>query len=1025
MLLRTAALSMLLALELNSFAQERYIRKTFTTDDGLAYNNVQGICQDKEGFYWIATWDGLSRFDGYEFRNFYHIPEDTASFPFFSLDKVLVDCMNNVWVFSEGQPAVVYNRIKENFKKVYFGRDKLSLLSDIINGPDSCLWISTSTGLARYNVRNGNSEVYMISYIDYKNDPLDHNSPVLAFDNLNRLWICYIKAGRLLFFEEAGRNGREIAFRYHGAISPEFAKQPGLRNSNLLFDVYTGPSGKTYFFSKYGLFYLKNSSSQVSEYAGLPDPADFTGCKPYYIWAEDRTGIHFIDVKRKKTGDFKPTGNCMLEAAFFDRFGNLWTGEINSTHENTGLNRYTRMPGFFSNYLTGESANGTFNLVFPIVKDRENALWVGTRSLDYICNITPDGMLKKFFFDRFSAHPDQSRARCIVYDTTGLWIGTSNDLLIRYEFQTRKLKLVYPTAGNKDEKPALSFHNILKSGKKLIINGRDGVFSFDTETGQARLGYRYNNAGTGFTLVPDGADGYWVGSWANALIHLDKDFQQTSYTRLGTEGNIVEHICPGDRNDLWVALQGGGLGHYEINSGKYEVFSSASGLSNNVLYSILRDRQGKLWISTDDGIALFDPSTRKFRNFGASDGLLVREFNSDSYFQSADGEMFFGGVGGMVGFYPDSIYATTIEKAEPHIIVTDLKVSGKSRISGRPVYLSDTIWLSRGDNNFQITLACLNLKNPERVRFRYRLTGRETNWIETDARNRTVSFANLSPSNYILETEAKADESQWLARRQIIVCVPRRFFELTLVRIIIFLIILSGVAGVIFLYIQNLKFKARQAHDELRLNSLRGQMNPHFIFNSLNSINYFIAIEDKKAANQYMADFSRLIRTILMNMSSDYIPLAEEIDSISDYLKLEHMRFSDKFEYTLETSGIADTEEVEVTPGLVQPFIENAVWHGIRPLEDRKGYIRISFHAEGKDKVTCTVEDDGVGRKMAASFNNKLPGHKSRGIQIVRERLAIINRSLKTDYDIRIDDLFPGKADTGTRVIVEIPARQL
>jgi LytS/YehU family sensor histidine kinase len=235
--------------------------------------------------------------------------------------------------------------------------------------------------------------------------------------------------------------------------------------------------------------------------------------------------------------------------------------------------------------------------------------------------------------------------------------------------------------------------------------------------------------------------------------------------------------------------------------------------------------------------------------------------------------------------------------------------------------------------------------------------------------------------------------------------------------LILLLIIISS----IILYIRQLKQKERSKQDELKLQSLRSQMNPHFIFNSLNSINYFISNNDKLSANRYIADFSRLIRSILSNMGSNFIPLENEINSIRDYLRIEHLRFGDKFDYSLETDEIINSAEIEVCPGIVQPFIENAIWHGVRPLENHKGFILIRFLPAGDEGLRCIIEDDGIGRTASLASKETSGSHKPKGISIITERLQITGKLRRTNYKLEISDLSPGKKETGTRVEVDIP----
>ena len=295
-------------------------------------------------------------------------------------------------------------------------------------------------------------------------------------------------------------------------------------------------------------------------------------------------------------------------------------------------------------------------------------------------------------------------------------------------------------------------------------------------------------------------------------------------------------------------------------------------------------------------------------------------------------------------------------------------------------------------------------------------------WVETDFRHRTVNFAGLSHRNYRLEVEATNRNGDWASKTSLLIRIPHYFYQTVGFRLSVFLLGFLVIGMFIFMYLRQIRLKALQQQEELKLESLRGQMNPHFIFNSLNSINYFISRNDRLSANRYIADFSRLIRSILGNMSNQFVPFEKELESLNDYLKLEHLRFSDKFDYRFEVDESIDQASAEVFPGMVQPFVENAIWHGVRGLESRKGMVIVRFYFAGMNRLQCTVEDDGVGRKLSEERKSQISnGRTSRGIGIVLERLNTFNRLHKTSFRIHIEDLFPGIEETGTRVTIDIP----
>ena len=206
----------------------------------------------------------------------------------------------------------------------------------------------------------------------------------------------------------------------------------------------------------------------------------------------------------------------------------------------------------------------------------------------------------------------------------------------------------------------------------------------------------------------------------------------------------------------------------------------------------------------------------------------------------------------------------------------------------------------------------------------------------------------------------------------------------------------------------------RKANLLLALRSLRSQMNPHFIFNSLNSVNNFIAQNDERKANKYLTDFSSLMRSVLENSKHDFVPVASEIEILKLYLKLEHFRFRDKFDYTIKIDDSINQSDVEIPPMLIQPYIENAIWHGLRYKEE-KGHLELNISKEG-DSINAVIIDNGIGRKKSVEMKTKhQKANTSTGLKNTENRLKIINEMYKTRFTILIEDL--NKEDkTGTIV---------
>ncbi|GAL65987.1 histidine kinase [Jejuia pallidilutea] len=229
----------------------------------------------------------------------------------------------------------------------------------------------------------------------------------------------------------------------------------------------------------------------------------------------------------------------------------------------------------------------------------------------------------------------------------------------------------------------------------------------------------------------------------------------------------------------------------------------------------------------------------------------------------------------------------------------------------------------------------------------------------------------------------------------------------------LFLLLLT--AFLMYKYIR----QQRLANNLLALKSLRSQMNPHFIFNALNSVNSFIASNDERTANKYLTDFSKLMRAVLENSEEDFIPLENEIELLQLYTQLEHFRFQDKFDYAIHVDEKINIKDFVIPPMLLQPYIENAVWHGLR-YKKEKGHLNINISQEYKDEIKITIADDGIGRKKSKALKTKnQKKQNSKGMGNIKKRVAILNDMYKDKVNVFIDD-FKDEEDTGTKVVVTL-----
>lgn len=265
-----------------------------------------------------------------------------------------------------------------------------------------------------------------------------------------------------------------------------------------------------------------------------------------------------------------------------------------------------------------------------------------------------------------------------------------------------------------------------------------------------------------------------------------------------------------------------------------------------------------------------------------------------------------------------------------------------------------------------------------------------------------------------LENERKLNESRYklASENQDLIQKNNRVQQWVIGSLIFIALLLLAMAYTQYKNVAQQKY----ANNLLALKSLRTQMNPHFIFNALNSVNSFIANSDERAANKYLSEFSQLMRTVLENSEEDFIPLTKEIELLELYTKLEHFRFKDKFDYKIEVDEKIPLGEYVIPPMLLQPYVENAVWHGLRYKEE-KGRLKINFDKMTEDSIKITISDNGIGRKKSKEFKTEnQKKQKSKGMGNTQKRIAILNTMYKDKVNVTVENVFEN--EEGTRVVL-------
>lgn len=516
----------------------------------------------------------------------------------------------------------------------------------------------------------------------------------------------------------------------------------------------------------------------------------------------------------------------------------------------------------------------------------------------------------------------------------------------------------------------------------------------------------------GNTLWLGGLNGLWRMSDTTMQYFGDK------YPGLNTR--IDDMVTdPGGR--LWISTRGDGV--FVLDNDTSYHFDQNSGLSSNTCRSITADDKGNIWVATNHGISVVSNYNR-FRgeatvsHYNTTDGLLSDEVN---FIEVKEDIVWMAGPDGLCWIPSGKLLTNLI----PPPVYLNAVIRGNDTL-----LLKDSLSLDYGDERIRIICEGISLRNASRITYKYKLTGtRSDEWINTQSNE--ITFSNLDPGDYkfiIYALNSNGVPSVTPATLIIHVNTPftKTWWFYSLAAMSAFALVF-----VLALYRLNavrkklaLKSTEEQRMTELRLSALRAQMNPHFIFNAINSIQHYILRNDSDKAYSYLAKFSKLIRLVLDQSQHKTITLKQELEILGLYLELEQLRFEQPINVNINVDPAIDPSAIRLPGMLIQPYVENAVWHGLLPLQERAAVLTISI-IEQEGNLVIVIEDNGIGRE-AAGKNRKNPERRSYGMQITSERLKLLNTSDFHVSRIAVVDTKDNDGNpSGTRVVIRISLSNL
>lgn len=509
---------------------------------------------------------------------------------------------------------------------------------------------------------------------------------------------------------------------------------------------------------------------------------------------------------------------------------------------------------------------------------------------------------------------------------------------------------------------------------------------------------------------------YWLGTYEGLYV-LDSNFNTiTNFNRKkeGQEFMGQDHIVMTTRYDKWMIAGSYGGGIYVIDPDEYKIIKKideSNGLNDQSAIGIINDDLGHCWITTFNGVSVIDTNLQVIRKIYEHEGLPNREFNSKALAKDGNGNIYAGTLNGVSMLIPSKVL--NWQKSHQLDIKSIIGYQGNNferlDISHEiPLYEEyDSLVINynlpdyhyypyveeiiavniEGDMDFSLDKNRIILRDFSTGEYNVNIS---LEGIPKNTDLKIIRHSNVKRTLNILMITLGIGLLAWLISKQVIKSNKKREEE---------------------------KTKLNKRIADLQLSSLQSQMNPHFIFNALGSIQYFIQTYDTVKADEFLSNFAMLMRSILESSKSKYISLSEEIKLIKLYVGLEKIRFENLFEYNVEIDENLDLES-KVPPMIIQPFVENAINHGLYHLKGRKGKLILKFEATHSNEIKITITDNGIGRAAAAKLRNK--NHKSRGMQIVNERLETINGSQELKVNVSTKDREKDEKANGTEIIITI-----
>jgi len=993
----------------------------YTIHEGLSDNNISCIAQDNRGFIWIGTDFGLNRYDGFQFEKYYQ--DSPAGFltssrimelTNFKNHRLAVSTLNGLQVINTNDFTITQIAIQDTTPF----RVRLNSFIGAREFSDGTIGTLTATGF--YVFDSTATLIYRFDAFgekDVGNRRVLYGKKIIALPG-DQAFI-YATEDRQALYDIQKRSFREVS---NAEKELEKLSQPTFLGWRSIAQMN---ENEIFFLTRTNLLIYYNQSRDQQIESDMPARFNINlSWESNVFMVDDSTyfvngGYYgfYIFYFNKATGQVRYDDQVYLKeykvrCFYKDKDNRIWIGTTE------GLLKQKSSPVFSQIYHW--PVQDISRLGYTNGFHYKDKLYFSRFSRDTgLVVVDAQSMQVR---NKFSFYGKDNPANEVftmqMYYADTLWLGTNAGLLWfdtksgHYgkvdEILTQGVKALWTTLTSIQKDQFVWMCDLLGGNvAKYHVPSRRFVF-FDKQS-QPALPFSQVKS-----LVTDAFGDIWIGGHALARwnnLTQDFDLLITSYGGPNPYEDDIKLLRADQQGSLWLHNLGNGLLQFQIQSHTWSHFGMKEGLPSEVIQSMSIVHNHTLWLTCQNQLIRFDTETKKIETYDQTDGVPdIKPLSGNMYFDSLTQDLYV--------FYNNHVLSLPFDYHQASMTDNELFIQKVDVNNVRSFFFPlQELNLGTKENNLAIHFTLVDFHEGEPYRFAYRMDPK-ADWTNLGYQ-RTLHLTNLAAGMYTVEIGATS-KSGIMKTKTLSFSIAPPFWATTW-----FIMLCIFVASMTIYLIYRLRIKQYQQKANLdkllsqtEMKALHAQMNPHFIFNSLNSIREMILNNETREASRFLGDFAQLIRITLDQSRQSFISLRNTMDYLHRYIEMEKIRNPD-FHFSMEADQALEPDETILPPMLIQPFIENAIWHGMNG-EEREINIRVQFK-KNNNQLVCIIEDDGIGIHQALKMKNeKNSGHQSVSIANIKKRIELLNQKHDFHSSISIEDKNTQEGHSGTGTIIRI-----